>query len=350
VLADQTSSVPGRRLRHRVTLRPEQRAARQALLAHRDGVLVAPCGSGKTTIGLALVAALRQRTLVLVHTVDLVDQWIARASSELGARVGRDLAADDLDVVVTTVQGLARLPFARLVDVVAPFGLLILDEAHHAPASTFTKILSAVPARWRYGLTATPTRRDGLTPLMHAHLGPVRYAVKRAQLRASGSLVVPDVHLVDYRRVPGLPVEEDEGRNRLVLRTARKLAREGRTTFLFVRLVDHARELGEQLARNHSTRVLTGDVSRAERRRILEEVRAGNVRTTVVTRLGDEGLDVPNMDAVILGTPTDTALEQRVGRALRPSPGRKPVVYDIVEPTHRARRQQRYAAMFRGAQ
>ena len=164
-----------RRVRHEpvgfelaLSLRDYQEEAVRALVRHTQGTAVLPCGAGKTVIGAGAIARARQPALVLVHTHDLLEQWRETLRDALGVEPGviaGGSAAPDV-VTVATVQTLVNLAPAALAELGARFGALIVDECHHVPASTFRDVVAAMPAFYRFGLTATPERSDGLTPLL----------------------------------------------------------------------------------------------------------------------------------------------------------------------------------------
>jgi len=162
-------------------LTPLQEQAVKALLAHDTGVLVAPPGIGKTVVGTYLVAARKKSTLILVHRKPLLDQWIGQLAMFLGIKpkdigqigAGKTNPNGRLDVAM--VQSIVRK--SVVADLVAGYGQVIQDEAHHCPAVSFERVLAEAKARYVVGLTATPQRRDGHQPILHMQLGPVRFAV-----------------------------------------------------------------------------------------------------------------------------------------------------------------------------
>lgn len=330
VASDDTSFPPGRVFRVARPLRTYQATAVEALVRSGGGVLEAPCGSGKTVMGLALLSQLGTRALVLAHTRDLIDQWRERAAEYLpGVRVAElgDDGEAKADIVVATVQSLARWGVSKLVKWGRGFGAFVLDEAHHAPAKTFTHVVGAMPARWRIGLTATRERADGLSPLLMAHFGPVAHRVSAAVLEHAGATVTPHVRFVRAGSTPG-----DAGFMATLRRLVIAHAGEERTILVLVRLVDEAHDLASGL-RAVGARALVGDLSDAARKRALDDVRKGTLRVLIATSLADEGLDVPQLDTLVLGTRTGIMgrLKQRVGRIQRPCVGkRQPLVLDLV--------------------
>ena len=328
-----------------VDLRPYQRAALDAAVSVGGGVVRAPCGAGKTVIGLAAIAAVGRRALVLVHTLDLAKQWRSRLQSQLGvASVGMlGGGKDDRDhpVVIATIQTLARWDWWGLLAFGKGFGCVVLDEAHHAPAVTFTSVLSALPARFRLGLTATPEREDGLTALLWWSFGREVYGIDHATLMRSGALVLPDLRAVRTGWTPAsedaggwhkyiAELIEDEARHALLLAEVRALLDDGRRVLVLSERVEHCAQIASDLG----GRALTGKVKAKDRAEIIAEADAGTLRLVCGTTVADEGLDIPGLDAVVLATPCKVLarIEQRIGRIMRPDPGKRtPVVVDLVD-------------------
>lgn len=335
--------------RWRGELRPEQKTVCRAAFDAGGGVVVGPCGSGKTQIGLGLAAAWRQPTLWLVHTLDLARQALERArdlfdlpDSAFGfigggeERVGSHLT-------VATVQTLMRRDLAGIA---GRFGCVILDEAHHAPAATFCDVLQAFPARYRLGLTATPDRADGLGPVMLAVLGPVVARLTTAALAAAGRVVVPTVRQVPTQfRYPYrddfsamlTALCADGPRNELIAGTVAAEARAGHLGLVLSERVEHCHTLAEALASiapEVPSVVLTGSLSPKRRAEALQAMREAAIQVAFATRVADEGLDVPRIDRVFLATGGRAAgrVAQQVGRAMRPDAGKAgAVVFDFCD-------------------
>ena len=143
-------------LRAQVELRPYQLNAIEKMRRGIQGVVVMPCGGGKTVAATAAIAVIDQPTLIVVHTHDLLEQWRDTIHRILGIEAGvvADGACNPSTVTVATIQTLTRLAFNNLYDLSTQFGCVIVDEAHHTPASTFQTVLRLIPARYRFGLTA----------------------------------------------------------------------------------------------------------------------------------------------------------------------------------------------------
>ena len=325
-----------------VTLRDYQREAVDAALKARQGYVVAPCGAGKTTIGLEVIRRRGECALVLVHTRDLAAQWESAIAAQLG-EWGRQ------HVTVATVQILWGTA-ARAEKPLPPHGLLIMDECHHAPSRCFAEVVGRSPARYRYGLTATPDREDGLVPLIGWTFGSMLYSVDRACLLDDGHLVRPRLEMVRtgyapetvYTRAGDLDwagivrqLAEDPGRLYLVADLARREANAGHVVLVLTTRVEHAQSVAVQLAEmGVPAHVVVGTDSAKRRADRLADVRAGRVRVLIATQLADEGLDLPILDRLILALPSraEGRTVQRIGRIMRPAPGKgQPVVYDLVD-------------------
>ncbi len=333
--------------RMRWELRDYQTEALDAWQAGDDGVVIAPCGAGKTLIGCGALAARHTPALILVHTRDLARQWLERISEamidvETGEiRHGKD--ERDADVVVATLQSLARWGWLDLVELGRSRGLVIVDECHHIPAETFSRVMLTQAGRYRLGLTATPERADGLTKILHWHLGDAVHEVEREQLQDSGHVLTPRIKVVDtgwttaitepHKRKRALAQHTE--RNAILCDEVLALVREHRRVIVLVDLVEHAQALEVALTvQGAEARALVGKMTPSQRGQVLQDVERGAVSVVVATSLADEGLDLPSLDACVLATPCGNVarVEQRIGRVLRPREGKpRPIVVDLVD-------------------
>ncbi len=334
-------------------LRDYQREAADALRSRVQGCVVIPCGGGKTVVGVGVIAELGQPAVVLVHTKDLLDQWRETIRDALGLEAGivAEGQVNSGAITVAMVQTLSAMSRARLAELGRGFGTVILDEAHHAPATVFRAVLAAFPGKYRFGLTATPERADGLTPLLELCLGPVVFNIDHARLVEGGHLVIPEVVTVETGCAPRADTHaamvtalvHDEDRNGLVVDLAAREARFGKAVLVLSGRVDHCRNLADLLRqRGVSAEPLTGQVPKKMRAEILAQLRAGDLSVVCATTLADEGLDVSKLESLILATPAraEGPTTQRLGRLMRPHPGKgTPVLYDLVDDAPMAKRQ-----------
>ncbi|MBU8901084.1 DEAD/DEAH box helicase, partial [Corallococcus sp. M34] len=301
-----------------VSLRDYQAAAVERLVQAAQGTAVLPCGAGKSLLAVGAIARLRTPTLILVHTLDLADQWREHVRERLGLEAGFiGAGAEDVKpVTVAVVQSLARWDEAKLDALLGRFGLLVLDEAHHIAASAFYRLVDRCPARYRLGLTATPEREDGLTPLLRLYLGAPLAIVTHEDLVARGVLVVPEVRVVetefDYpygRAADYAPMlealAEDRARNELIIGAVAREAWAGHVCLVLSGRVEHCKLLAQRLtACGLSAAALTSEVPREERKALLDKARQGRVSVLVATSLADEGLDLPRLSRVFLAFPS----------------------------------------------
>ncbi len=338
------------------TLREYQEEAAVAMTTNVQGYAHMPCGGGKTRLAVAVIGRVGQPAIVLVHTHDLLAQWCGALVEGLGIEPGTitDGRVQPAGVTVATVQTLLSMEPSDLQRLGRSFGMVVVDECHHLPAATFRTVLSGLSGKYRFGLTATPTRADGLTPLIDLCIGPRLYQVTHEQLVAAGHLVLPEVVAVatgfasDAEDHHGLlaALVTDATRNALIVDLAAGEARHGHAVLVLSARVAHCRLLAGLLAEaGVETDALTGGVPKPARTAILERFRSGDLRVLCATTLADEGLDVPTLSRLILATPAraEGRTIQRLGRLMRPHPDKqKPVLFDLVDDSPIAKSQ--YAA------
>jgi hypothetical protein len=178
---DRRADPPGIDVTFTATLRDRQPVAVAELARHEHGVLEAPPGSGKTVMGCALIAHHRVPTLVLVDRAPLMDQWRERLAAVLDVdpsqvgQIGGGKTKPTGFIDLAMMQTVARMD--DVTERLGGYGLVIVDEAHHAGAPTVEKAVRRIPARRWLGLTATAYRRDGLGPVIFMHCGPKRHTI-----------------------------------------------------------------------------------------------------------------------------------------------------------------------------
>ncbi|MBI9082665.1 MAG: DEAD/DEAH box helicase [Desulfobacterales bacterium] len=334
------------------TLKPFQQEA-VAAMARRDfGTLSAPTGSGKTVMGLALIAARRQPALVVVHTRDLALQWMERMKSFLDVKdeaigfIGGGKVRMGREVTVAMVQTLYKCA-----DKVAPeVGFLVVDECHRCPSRLFTEAVTAFDSRYMLGLSATPWRRDKLSQLIFWHLGDVHHEISQERLVKTGDVLSADVifrntefepyfdPVNDYSRMLS-ELTADDHRNRLIAADVAQAAAEdgGGVCLVLSDRKKHCQALQALIRFKHGVDcdLLTGDLSNDQRKEVIERLHRGKVGVLVATgQLIGEGFDCPGLTTLFLATPIRFSgrVTQYLGRVLRPAPEKKKArVYDYVD-------------------
>lgn len=323
-----------------VTLREYQDLAVVESMQSDQGVLVAPTGSGKTLIALELIRRRGQKSLILVHRSELAKQWAAKIKECLGIKVG--MIGDGKweignQVTIAMIQTLA-LHQERTKALSNTFGLIIADECHHTPADQFYSVLSLLAAKYRYGLSATPTRNDCLEKMIELVVGPTIVNVTREEVEGNGSIVPAVVFSVETRFYPGYlsswseyieSIASSNERNALILNLAQKS--EGAALILVDR-VSHAERLSGMLTQRKISHVLAhGKINKKERESVMKRIKSSKITIGTSSLLG-EGLDVSVWGTLIMGSPisSEIKLMQAIGRIVRPSPGKeKAIVLDL---------------------
>ncbi len=331
-------------------LKKFQKTAVEGMLKRDFGTLSAPTGAGKTIMALAIIAERKQPTLIIVHSKELLNQWIERVetflgipSSEIGIiGNGKKFIENRLTVgIVNSVYPLAR-------ELKEHVGHLIVDECHRCPSRTFTEAVTAFDCRYMLGLSATPWRRDGLTQLIYWHLGNKVHEVDRSSLIEQGHVLAADVvpretgfatwvdASTQYQEMLSELVEDNERNSLIVQDVAHEACSETGVCLVLTDRKTHVDILARMLsAKGIEVERLTGAISVKERQRVVTRLNAGLVRVIVATgQLIGEGFDSKHLSTLFIACPIrfDGRLIQYIGRVLRPAPGKeKALIYDYVD-------------------
>ena len=339
------------------TLRLEQRAAAEALLAHDDGILAATTAFGKTVLAAWLIAQRGINTLVLVHRQQLLEQWVERLSAFLGVpaksigRIGGGKRKPTSLLDVALIQSLVRKGVVD--DRVGTYGQLIVDECHHLPAYSFEQVARKAKAKYVLGLSATVIRKDGHHPILFMQCGPVRYRVNAKQQTAAR----PFTHSVLVRPTAFQPPSAtsqdtrlqfhdlytaliaDESRNRLICEDVIAAIKAGRSPVVLTERTDHLQKLAARLAPavRHLI-ILQGGMGRKRLREVLAQLAAvpeQEERVVLATgRYLGEGFDDARLDTLYLTLPVSWrgTIAQYAGRLHRLHEDKREVrIYDYAD-------------------
>lgn len=325
----------------------QEQAVKRSLKA-KNGIIVMPCGSGKTQTALELVARLGKRTLWLTHTQDLLTQSMNRAKACFGLPVSEYGTITEGKVNVgsaitfATVQTMSNIDLKPLKHY---FDVVIVDECHKCIGTPtnmmmFYKVLSQLSARYKYGLTATPKRADGLEKCMFAILGDIIYEIPRSAVENTTCPVVvkkvetgfvPDTDVIlagDGTLVYSSLIDniiKNETRNQKIIEDLKQL--DGATLILSDR-VEHLETLNKMLNTTQSS-IIKASNTKAEkeaRKTKLQDLNEGKLKYLFATyKLAKEGLDIPNLRYLVMTTPQkdETTVTQSAGRVGRKAPNKE---------------------------
>lgn len=352
-------------------MREDQELAANAMLKYDCGVLSAATAFGKTVIAARLIAERKTSTLVLTHRQQLLAQWRAKLAEflsideelpefpkrrgrkpirsligQIGA--GKENPSGLVDVAI--MQSLTS--DGNVKECVRDYGMVIVDECHHVSAPSFEQILKRVQAKYIYGLTATPARRDGHHPIIFMHCGPIRYRVdarKEAEKRPFDHCVIP--RFTGFRKPFDREEEElsiqelysriatDESRNQQIMDDVIRAYANGRNALVLTERTAHVELLAERLREKiPDVMTLTGGRRRKETETVLQRIAQtpANAQLTLVAtgRYIGEGFDEPRLDTLFLAMPISWkgTLQQYAGRLHRLFEGKKEVqIYDYID-------------------
>ncbi len=350
-LEDRRRTLPLSKLHFQGQLKTFQVQAVEQMLDRDFGTLNAPTGSGKTVMGLYMIAKRRQPALIVVHTKELAFQWIEQIQRFLDidetkiGLIGAGKKQVGLQVTVALVQSLYRCADSVSTEI----GHLIVDECHRTPSRTFTEAVTEFDARFMLGLSATPFRRDNLSKLIFWHLGDIHHSIDKKNLIKEGHILKAKIVLrktdFDPHHDPVnnyskmlLELTLDDDRNHLIAEDVVKEAQKGAGICLV--LSDrkrHCETLQALLRYKHHLKadLLTGELSGDQRKAVLARVKEGAVPVLIATgQLVGEGFDCPHLTSLFLATPIRFSgrVQQYLGRILRPfAEKRQPIVYDYVD-------------------
>ncbi len=322
------------------SLRPYQKEAAESFWHGGSGVVVLPCGAGKTIVGAAAMAHARATTLILVTNTVAARQWkheLVRRTSltedEIGEYSGsvkevRPVTIATYQVMTTRRKGVYS--HLELLDA-RDWGLVVYDEVHLLPAPIF-RMTANLQARRRLGLTATLVREDGREGDVFSLIGPKRYDAPWKDIESQGWIAPADcvevrVTLPEGERIAYATAEPEE-RYRLAsctfakTRIAERLVEQhrGEPTLVIGQYLDQLDELADHLG----APVIKGSTTVRERERLFEGFRSGEIDLLVVSKVANFSVDLPEAAVAIqvsgsFGSRQEEA--QRLGRLLRPKAG-----------------------------
>jgi superfamily II DNA or RNA helicase len=189
-----------------IVLRPYQLRAVEEALKYDQGAIVSPTGSGKSLIGLEIIRRRGEKAIIIVHRSELAKQWIKVIEERLGIKSGfigdGEWGIGD-QITVAMVQTLASSENnVKLIS--DSIGLVLVDEGHHLPSDQFFSIINLLAAKYRYMMSATPNRRDGLETMIYRAIGPAIATISRDEVEDLGATIPATVVQIQTGFNPGL--------------------------------------------------------------------------------------------------------------------------------------------------
>ncbi len=335
-------------------LRPEQLLAGKTMLTHDNGILSAAPAFGKTVVAIWMIAQMNVNTLIIVHRRQLMEQWLERLNyflneAELGQiGAGRDKRTGKIDVAI--IQSLNHK--GEVKELVKDYGMIIVDECHHISAFSFEQVLKTANAKYVYGLTATPLRKDGHHPIVYMQCGQIRYKVDAKSLIQYRSFSHKVITRYTEFQMPTIQngadfkiteiyqaLIEDTRRNDIILDDIIAAITAGRSPLVLTQRTAHVEFFANKLAGfSKHVIILRGGMGRKQIKAVMEKLHSipeEDERVIISTgKYIGEGFDDSRLDTLFLTMPISWkgVLQQYAGRLHRAHDGKTEVViYDYVD-------------------
>ncbi|MEO8973307.1 MAG: DNA repair helicase XPB [Ktedonobacteraceae bacterium] len=317
-----------------------------------SGVVVLPCGAGKTIVGLAAMADIQRATLILTPNTVAVRQWIHEIldKTDIPPEMVGEYTGERKDICPITVSTYQILTYRRSDTDDFPhfalftsfdWGLIIYDEVHLLPAPVF-RITAEIQARRRLGLTATLVREDGRESDVFSLIGPKKYDVPWRELEKQGWIATAECHEIRVSMTEdeqlNYAIAEEREKYRLAaespakLVVTRHLAEQHRDDQVLIigQYINQLKQLADEL----DAPLLTGRTSTRQREVLYDQFRRGEIKRLVVSKVANFAIDLPDANVAIQVSGTFGSRQeeaQRLGRILRPkSDGSIAYFYSIV--------------------
>ena len=319
---------------------------------NEGGILCLPCGTGKTIIALYLATYFKVKTLIIVHKTFLLHQWKKQIIEFTNANIGiikqDKIDITNKDIVIGMLQSIAKDKYTSCT--FKDFGLVIFDEAHHAPSKYFSNALPIIACKLTIGLSATPKRTDKLEKVLYWYFGDIMYQIS-TQIN---NMVV--VNIINYdiehdkfhefklkngdinRPLTISKITTIGRRNKFIVEMIQQCVKEvGRKIIVLSDRIEHLKLLKKRLDNINNQ-------NENESEKIISDFYIGGMKQIDLDKTADqahiilasyamaaEGLDIPNLNTLFMVT-SRKEVEQAVGRIIRKlDPKLPPIIYDIID-------------------
>lgn len=324
---DETNAPPLKdKLTNTIKLRSDQQLCVDELLKKKRGILFSLPGSGKTVMGCELIDKISVKTIVLVPTKYLLDQWVERMQTFLGYTPG--VIGDGKFVLKDITISTFASALKRLDTIKNEFGLLLIDETHRIAADTYRTVVGNMNCRYKIGMTGTLERKDEKEFIVYAYLGnniienTYKATMEPIIMIYDTGIVLPKVTYTEAVS----KLAENEQYNKMILDNILKLYNKR-----FQLVLTFRRKQIDYLEANlpKDIKVVTGSSTNKEREGLNETIT--NSRVILATTVLDEGADITKLDTLHLVSPFNNIpkLQQRINRITRTIPNKKqPIIID----------------------
>lgn len=327
-------------------LRDDQKEVMNIILPKLElddgGLLCLRPGFGKTTLSLYIASIFKVKTLVIVHKSFLLNQWKKRAEQFTDANVGiiqqDKIDIDGKNIVIGMLQSIAKDKYDT--EIFKDFGLVIFDEAHHAPSKYFSRALPIIACKKTLSLTATPKRQDKLEKVLYWYFGPILYTIPSEKTNTLLVKIfkynITHDKFKEYKLYDGTInrpktinklVEIEERNNFIINQIKELLLEEGRKIIVLSDRIEHLKKLKDNLDNLEltTTSFYIGGMKQSK----LDESEKANVIFGTFS-MACEALDIPDLNTLVMAT-SRKEVEQTVGRILRKKHEIQPIIIDIID-------------------
>ena len=331
------------------SLRDHQNDIINNIIPHIDnndgGVLCLPCAAGKTVLSLYLISHYKVKTLVIVHKTFLLEQWKERAKQFTDAKIGilqqNKIDIKDKDIVIGMLQSIAKDKYDH--DIFKEFGMVIFDEAHHAPSQYFSKALPLITCKLTIGLSATPKRTDKLEKILYWYFGDIMYKTDEP---VSNNVVLVNIinYSIEHPKFIELKLYTGDvnragtinkittigRRNKLIIDKIEEILKESEQRKIIV-LSDRIEHLKLLKLRLDTRNLVTSSfyIGGMKQNLLTESEKAQVIFASYA--MASEALDIPDLNTLFMVT-SRKEVEQSVGRILRKiDPNTRPIIYDFID-------------------
>jgi superfamily II DNA or RNA helicase len=327
-----------------IKLLEHQEIALEKIREKDFGVIVSPPSSGKTVIGLEIIAEKRQPALIIVHRKQLFDQWIERIQDflkipkkEIG-QIGNQKNKIGKLITIAMIQSLSRVQDFK--EIANTFGTIIIDECHHIPAKSFRETIVNFNSFYLYGLTATPKRKNNDQKLIFVYIGNILHQVNqhdylqekniRTEINIKETdLFVPFDYKIDKYETISRILIHDTQRNSIIINDIEQNAERFKTILILSERKAHVDILNLYLKEKYETITIHGDDSESTRKSKTEQIKQGHFKIVISTgQYFGEGIDISNLECLFIVYPFafEGKLIQYIGRIQRSE--KPPVIFD----------------------